>query len=351
MAAHFTRRFSPLTTRLRAACCALLLVSAWASAETLALREDHPDRYVVKSGDTLWDISGRFLAQPWRWPEIWGVNPQVGNPHLIYPGDVLRLVWTADGPRLVRDGMGDSGRLSPRVRVTPITDPIPALPLSRVRQFLEEAIVIRDADVRRYPYVVEGDDARVVNGGGDIVYARRTQGQNGQRFDLFRLGEPYVDPDTGEHLGYAALHVADGELLEAGDPARLHLRRARREVLPRDVLIPEAARALMPNFYPHPPGAPVAGRILSVVDGVSQIGQYSVVVLNRGRRDGLESGHVLAVKQRTRRTPDPVDGDTVLITGQPAGHVMVFHVFERVSYALVMAATRPIHLHDEVCNP
>lgn len=348
---HFTRQLSRVATGLGVVCLAMALFAASARAETLALREDHPDRYVVRRGDTLWDISGHFLTQPWRWPEIWGVNPQVSNPHLIYPGDVLHLIWTADGPRLTLDGAGGNGHLSPEVRITPITDPIPALPLHRIRQFLEEAIVIRDDDLRHFPYIVEGDDARVVNGGGDFVYARHAVGKPGQLFDIFRLGEPYVDPDTGEHLGYAALHVADGELLTPGDPAQVHLKRARREVLPRDVLIPEAARALTPNFYPHPPGTAVAGTILAVVDGVSQIGQYNVVVLNRGRVDGLEAGHVLAVSQHTRSARDPVDGDMVMIEGQDAGHLMLFHVFERVSYALVMNASRPIHVHDEVRTP
>lgn len=334
---------------------ALLLVLACvpaARAETLALAPDHPERYVVQRGDTLWDISGHFLRQPWRWPELWSVNPQVENPHLIYPGDVLRLVWTTDGPRLVRDGAGGGTlKLSPRVRETPITEPIPAIPLGKIRAFLERAVVLRSDDLARFSYVVEGPDARVVSAHGDRVHARHVEDPDGTQYDLFRLGEPYIDPDTGEHLGFAALHVGEGELTRAGDPGQVLVRRSSREILPRDVLIPQVRTPLIPYFYPHAPDHDVGGRIMAVVDGVTQIGQFDIVVLNRGAREGLEVGHVLGVNQSLRAIPDPVTQERVVLSGAPAGHVMVFHVFERVAYALVMDASRPMHVRDELGLP
>lgn len=330
---------------------AACLLAPWAWAETLALRPDHPERYVVQRGDTLWDISGRFLSKPWRWPELWGVNPQVENPHLIYPGDVLRLVWTEDGPRLVRGGEGGTVRLSPQVRETPIRDPIPAIPLAKIRPFLESAVVLHSTDVSRFSYVVEGPDARVLSGHGDRVYARRVNAPKGTRYDLFRVSTPYVDPDTGEHLGYAALYIGEGALAEPGDPGVVRVARSQREVLPRDLLIPQARTPLIPYFYPHAPTHSLAGRIIDVVDGVTQIGQFDIVVLNRGVREGVEVGHVLAVAQQQRLTTDPVSFETLTVGGDPAGYVMVFHVFERVSYALVVGAERPMHLHDEVRTP
>jgi hypothetical protein len=330
----------------------LLLVSAsLARAETLALAPDHPERYVVQRGDTLWDISGRFLAQPWRWPEIWGVNPQVENPHLIYPGDVLRLVWTADGPRLVRDGTDGTVRLSPQVRETPITEPIPAVPLAKIRPFLESAVVLRSDELERFAYVVEGPNSRVVSGHGDRVYARRVEDAPDTQYDLFRLGPPYVDPDSGEHLGYAAVHIGTGALSRPGDPGVVFVKTSRREVLPRDILIPQTNEPLIPYFYPHVPRADLAGRIIAVVDGVTQIGQFDIVVLNRGARDGVELGHVLEVRQRRRLTADPVTREAVPVGGESAGHLMVFHVFDRLSYGLVVDAQAPMHLHDEARTP
>ena len=336
-------------------CRSLIAVLAmWpllAPADQLALRPDRPDVYVVVRGDTLWDISGRFLEKPWRWPELWGVNPQIANPHLIYPGDRLRLVMTADGPRLVRDGAASGpGSLGPKVHATPLDTAIPAIPLKHIRAFLEEAVVLHSNQKSDFAYVASAADEHLAVGGGDRVYGRNTPAQAGEALDIFRIGDAYRDPDTGENLGFNALYIGQATVQRSGDPATLGVTKSRREVLAGDVMIP-ADDSLLQAAYTPRAAQGVRGRIIGVIDGVSQIGQHSVVVLSRGKRDGLELGHVLQVNQVPSPVDDPVTRERVQPPSDPAGTVMVFRLFDRVSYALVMNATQPMHLLDEVSAP
>ncbi len=339
-----------MTRLYRSLICLLALWPLLASASDLELRPDHPDVYVVVRGDTLWDISGRFLAKPWYWPQLWGVNPQIANPHLIYPGDRLRLVMTADGPRLVRDGGGPDS-LSPQVRASHIDTAVPAIALKDIRAFLEEAVVLRSNQLRDFAYVASAADEHLVVGGGDRVYGRQTSAEAGQLLDIYRISNAYRDPESGEALGYSALYIGRASVQRPGDPATLAVTKARREVLAGDVLIPTDDSLLQASYAPHAPAAPLRGHIISVVDGVSQIGQHSVVVLSRGQRDGLELGHVLQVRQVQAPIDDPVTRQRLRPPTEPAGTVMVFRLFERVSYALVMTATRPMHVLDEVTPP
>lgn len=340
-------------TRLCRSLIALLV--AWpllAAADELTLRPDHPDVYVVVRGDTLWDISGRFLEKPWHWPELWGVNPQIANPHLIYPGDRLRLVMTADGPRLVRDGAtGGPGSLGPKVRATPLDTAIPAIPLRHIRAFLEEAVVLHSNRSADFAYVASAADEHLAVGGGDRVYGRNTAAQEGEQLDIFRIGDAYKDPETGEQLGYNGLYIGQAKVHKTGDPTTLGVTRSRREVLAGDVLIPADDALLQASYVPRAPAAPVRGHIIGVIDGVSQIGQHSVVVLSRGKRDGLELGNVLQVGQVPPPIHDPIARQQVQPPSDPAGTVLVFRLFDRVSYALVMTATRPMHVLDEVSSP
>lgn len=333
----------------------LLLLVTWplfTAADELTLRPDHPDVYVVVRGDTLWDISGRFLEKPWRWPELWGVNPQVANPHLIYPGDRLRLVMTADGPRLMRDGMaGGPGSGGPRIRSTPLDTAIPAIPLKHIRAYLEEAVVLHSNRSADFAYVASAADEHLAVGGGDRVYGRNTTAQEGAQFDIFRIGDVYKDPETGEQLGYNGLYLGQAEVHRTGDPATLGVTRSRREVLAGDILIPAEEGLLQATYGPRAPAGPMRGHIIGVIDGVSQIGQHSVVVLSRGKRDGLELGHVLEVGQVPPLIHDPVARQQLQPPSDPAGAVMVFRLFDRVSYALVMTATGPMHVLDEVSSP
>ncbi|RMG28819.1 MAG: LysM peptidoglycan-binding domain-containing protein [Gammaproteobacteria bacterium] len=331
----------------------LTVLSAWpAWAGDVVLNPHHPERYVVVPGDTLWDIAKRFLRDPWLWPEIWYVNPQIENPHLIYPGDVLYLTWVNGKPqlRLQRGGGHPTVKLSPRVRVEPIRRAIPAIPIDAIRQFLTRPLVVGEHDLDRAGYIVDSPDEHLVTGAGDRVYARGIDPRHG-RYDLFEPGDPYVDPATGEILGYAAEYRGTASVERFGDPATLRLEHTTREIAIGDRLLPQNLEDVSVTFFPHAPARKVAGQIISVVDGVTQIGQYQVVVINRGVREGLEPGHVLRVLQAGRTIRDPVAGGKVTLPDEDAGLLLVFRTFDRVSFGLVMEARRPMHLGDKVVSP
>ncbi|WP_020650995.1 LysM peptidoglycan-binding domain-containing protein [Solimonas variicoloris] len=324
-----------------------------APSAAVALRSDAPLRYVVKKGDTLWGIAGHFLEQPWQWPEIWYVNDQVKNPHLIYPGDVLTLVWRDGRPMIVAaDGVSaDVDYLSPRVRELPLDQAIPAIPLDAIRDFLKNPRLVDADELRQAPYVLSFVDPHVVEGTGSLLYLQNVPARGDTRWDTVRLGQKFVDPDSGEVLGWEGTPVGGIEIRQFGSPATGLVTDSEREVRAGDRLIKPQIETLAANFYPHAPAHKVGGRILSVYDGVSQIGQYQVVTLNRGARNGIEPGHVLSILQANRNARDPYTGKLVRLPELYAGTLMVFKVESRVSYALVLKAMREIHTLDRVEKP
>ena len=320
-------------------------------AATPELRSDHPDRYVVVKGDTLWDISAKFLRDPWYWPEIWQVNPQIANPHLIYPGDVLTLVYIDGKPRLMLER---SGKLSPRIRSEPLEEAIPTIPMDAIRPFLVGVQVVTQDEIDRAPYIVSSAGEHLITGAGDRVYVRGLGGGEQPRFNVFRPGGPYIDPETHEVLGFEAVHVGLADLQREGDPSTMLLSQTTREAVDGDRLLPVQEEPIRPFFTPRPPEQDVHGQIISVYDGLSQVGQYQVVALNRGARDGLEPGHVLAVYRAGELIKDQVTADpndTVQLPDERAGELMVFRTFDRVSFGLVMRATMAMHVLDKVTNP
>jgi hypothetical protein len=331
-----------------------------AEPEPPVIRDDAPVTYVVKKGDTLWDIATTFLTSPWRWPEVWHINPQVRNPHLIYPGDVLTLTYV-DGKPVVQVQDGVAGvppttlptvKLSPRVRVEPLERAIPTIPYDAISQFLSRPRVVTPEELRRAPYMISAQEEHLIGGPGYPVYVRGLNGGDVKDFVVVRLGEPYLNPeDPDDVLGYEAIHVADARLQRQGDPATVMLVRAKREALTGDRLLPADDGMLEQNYLPHPPVAEVEGRIVGVMGAVSQIGQFQVVAISKGVRDDMEPGHVLAIYQAGGLVRDPYTREEVRLPRERAGTLMVFRVFDRVSYALVMDATRAIHLHDVVTNP
>jgi len=324
-------------------------------ADTVALRADHPERYVVVKGDTLWDIAERFLKDPWVWPEIWQVNPQIANPHLIYPGDTITLVWVNGRPELRLERGHPTVKLSPQVRESRIDTAIPTIPIDAIRQFLNGSRVVGKEELDNAAYIVAAADEHVMSGAGDRVYVRKVnQNDNTKRYTVFRATKPYHDPGSNEVIGYEALYIGDAVVEASGDPTTMKLERTSREAITGDRLLPITQQEILHHYQPHPPKQPVRGQIISVIDGVTQIGQYQVVVLNLGEREGIEAGHVVAVYQTGETIRDVVSeapDDTVKLPNERAGIAMVFRTFQRVSYALVMNATRPIHLHDTVRNP
>ena len=316
--------------------------------ETPALREDAPIRYVVKKGDTLWGIANRYLIEPWQWPEIWVVNSQVRNPHLIYPGDELLLIWRDGRPRVERELPAD--RLSPQVRESDLGEAIPTIPIEAIRDFLRSPRLVTLDQLKSAPYVLDFVDLHIVGGAGDGAFVKKLK-SGGNVWDVVRLGERYVDPDSKELLGYEAIPVAEADVREFGDPGTVMLRRSFRESKPGDYLIKPLSESFDSNFYPHAPAQPVDARILSVFDGVSQIGQYQVVALSRGAVDGLEAGHVLDILQSGRSAKDPYGSRYVQLPDTYAGQMLVFKTEQRVSYALVMSAIREVHVLDKAVNP
>ncbi len=347
----FIRR--PAAMLMAAALFTAMAGASLAQQEGPVLRDTHPERYVVKSGDTLWDISAMFLRDPWYWPEIWYANPQVENPHLIYPGDVLTLVYVDGRPQL-RLERGAAARLSPRVREEALDEAITTIPREVIAPFLGRGVVLEKRQYERLPYVVAFDEGRLLGASGNDVYVRNVRGSAGTGYSLVRAGAKLVDPDDGDVVGYEGTFIADGTLRREGDPGTLRINASAREAREGDRLV-DGTGSLPLDFQPRPPSKAIDGRIIHVVDGVTQIGQYQVVVLNRGQRDGLEPGHVLTAWRAGEKVPDRVDGGLidrkVRLPDEPAGTVMVFRTWERISYALVMQAVRPIHVLDKVRNP
>lgn len=329
-----------------------MLLAGWVQAATPTVRDDAPARYTVARGDTLWDIAGRFLDHPWQWPSVWRGNPQIDDPHWIYPGDVVYLYRENGEPRLgLERGQGGVVHLSPKVREVPRRQAVPPLPLDKVQRFLEANRVVDPRVLDGAPYVIAGDDRRIISGAGDRIYVRGDL-PPGERFGIYRPGERYVDPDTGEFLGLELETLGEARLLNRnGDVARFRVTNSRQEIRDGDTLLPMESLPVTPEFQPHAPGHPVEGRILSVPGGVQFIGRLDVVALDLGRREGLSQGAVLAVEQQGETVTDPQTDESVQLPGEDAGWLMVFRVYDRVSYALVMHATRSLAVGDRVHAP
>ena len=318
--------------------------------EPVPLADGAPNEYVVQVGDTLWDISSTFLKDPWFWPEIWYVNPEIENPHLIYPGDVLALVYIDGEPRIT-NVRASTYRMSPQARVTPLTEAITSIPYEDVAAFLSSGVVLERNQADSLPYLLATRGDHMLASAGNEIYVRGVnESVPGARYTIVQVGEPLVDPDDNRLIGYQGITVADGTLRRVGDPATVAVTDSVQEAKPGDRLLPEAVDVPL-NFFPRSPSSPIEGRIVSVVGGVTQIGQYQVVVLNRGTNNGLSVGDVLDVWQTGETIDDRFGGGSVRLPDEQAGTIMVFKTYDRISYGLVMEATQAIHVHDTVRNP
>jgi len=347
-------RKSKLNIRLRMTTIALVASMVFGSLAALSqdrtpLAEGAPDEYVVQVGDTLWDIAATFLNDPWYWPEIWYVNPEIENPHLIYPGDVLGLVYIDGAPR-VTNVRGSSYRLSPEARVTPLDEAISSVPYDSISAFLSTGVVLQEDQVEELPYIVAAKGEHLIAAAGNTVYVRGTSAEPGSRFNIVHVGEKLVDPDDNHLIGYHGVLIGEGTLRRSGDPGAFAITMSKREAKQGDLLIPASVEIPM-NFFPKAPSSTIDGRIIHVVDGVTQIGQYQVVVLNRGMNDGLAVGDVLTAFQAGEVVRDKVAGGSVRLPEEDAGTIMIFKSYDEISYGLVMEATQAIHVLDHVRNP
>ena len=325
-----------------------------------------PMHYTVKRGDTLWGIASMYLKDPWLWPEVWIINPQVPNPHLIYPGDKLALAYGAGGRIQVRLEEAGVARLDPRLRSDPLATAVPTIPYSAIAAFLSRPTLMSWDEIRHAPYVLAFRDMHQVAGNDIEIYVRNLQGAENSRFAVMHIATPLVDPDDGKVLGYEGIYTGTALVKRSGEPAKAVLIDPARETLAGDRLM-SSDNQVPTNFTPAVPSTQVHGRIMDVVGGTDLVGQYYVVAINRGKQHGIEPGSVLAVDQEGDTVRDfYVDGHSIMnntsgfatsfvphvkLPNERAGTLLVFKVYDRMSYGLIVGASNIIHIGAPVHNP
>ena len=321
--------------------------------EPLTLNSDVPLTYTVKPGDTLWDISTLFLRDPWRWQELWAGNPQVDNPHLIYPGDELRLIWEDGIPRLVR-AQQSVVKLSPTMRPSPLDLAIPPISRQHIDPFLRQHRVAEVKALESAPYIVSGDDGRLISGVGDTVYGTGAWHED-RSFRLVRRLGKLTDPVSGEGLGIFVSDIGEA-MLHDGEAtaglAAMTVTEMREEIRIGDRMLPVTEAALDTVFQPQAPSTSVDNAfMIAVAGGVTQIGVLDIVVINKGERDALRVGDVLAIDQAGQEVKDPISAKMVRLPDTRAGVLMVIAVYDRASFGLVLEATRALRVGDKLVNP
>ena len=362
-----------------------MVTAAVCAAGAAQLRNGHPDSYTVRRGDTLWGISAKFLAKPWLWPEIWQANPQVHNPHLIYPGDVLNLSLINGNPGL---------KLEPSVHRE--AEPVPAIPLEALQTFLKDLRVMDSGVVSKAPYVVAMEENQLASTSGQNIYVRGLDSQPGQRWAIVRPEHMFRGYDDGSggtaiygddlyanaalvrspweedfnngsghylrgrDMGVEVKVVGTAEVLRAGDPSTLLVLDSTTEIHKGDRLMPVDDHPYDPYFFPHPPKSlPRDGRVIAFTGAMDAVGPRQVVALSAGSQDGVDNGTTFSIWQPGENIHDDVAGDSwrrgvgprVTLPAEYIGHVMVFRTFEHVSYGLVMDGLRPVKKGDLLRMP
>jgi hypothetical protein len=346
-------------------------------SQTVVYEPESPQTYIVQEGDTLWDISTIFLRDPWFWPEIWFKNPQVENPHLIYPGDTLAIVYVggerkvqllsrgADGSVLARGADGSvpsqtAGglkvvKINPRLRTTSIDATIPSIPIESISHMLERPLIIDEETLNQSAYVLSSLDNHLINSVNDTLYVRKLDTTKGiGRYHIYRPHRPLLDPITNELLGYEALYVGESRLLLRGDPASVKVTTSEREILRDDRVMPIDTSSFERDFFPKPPSTDVSGEIVALVDSISMSGAFQTIAINLGNRDGIETGNILRIRRNGNVVPDKNEKDpnfTVTLPDEKIGMAMVIRSYEKMSYALIMEAAMPISIKDYVESP
>jgi len=345
-----------------------------ATGSQIPLTADAPEEYTVKSGDTLWDISKLFLRDPWYWPEIWYVNAQIQNPHLIYPGDMLKLVYVNGQPRLTMARRGGNGpeaglsgtnKLKPQVRREALSRAITSLPYEVIAGFAGRPTLLDKSQVNSAPYVVALRDGHLIGGMGNEIYARGLQDAAVEtRFSVIHVDGELRDPETRDVLGYTGIYVGSGPIAMAGKTAKLVLTDSAQEALQGDKLFPESTQ-INADFVPHAPTKDIDATVIGV-RSLSVMGAYQLIALNRGSKAGLEAGHVLALTQRGTTVRDKYSrggldagqsslggprSKKVRLPDERIGVAMIYKTSDRMSYALIMESSRAIHDGDSAINP
>jgi hypothetical protein len=373
-------------------CC----LSFHLNAQEVELKKNHPERHVVVKGDTLWGISSKFLKDPWLWPKVWKLNrAQIKNPHLIYPGDVVFLDYSSGKPQLKL--LRETITLQPGVVEEPLEKTaVPTIPLNVIAPFLSQPLVIEKDQLANSPRIIAGQDNRVVLSPGTKIYINKIEEEDGLDWFVYRPGQTLVDPDSKETLGVEATYLGDARMTKYGEPASATITNAKEEIFIKDRLVPAGNDAIT-NFVPHAPESDIRGRIIKIYGGLAEAGPESIIAISRGAQDGLEIGHVLAINRYGRVIKDPepskesadksdakpklkelnfevskdADGKPVVnfekkaekndglalepgmikLPDERVGLMMVFRVFDRVSYGIIMQASEPINNKDAVQTP
>jgi hypothetical protein len=322
--------------------------------ETLPqIRSDAPDQYVIVKGDTLWGISGKFFKDPWRWPYIWGMNKDaIKDPHWIYPGETI-VLDRANGTLSIGGksaaSHGEIIRLSPQMRPGESTrNAISSIPSAAIEPFLSQPLVVADALLAGSPTVVGLPEDRVIAGNGDVMYASGLTEEQGKKWQVFRPGKTLIDPDSKEVLGHEAIYLGSAEVSEFANVSRLVITHADQEINPGDRLVAPAA-TVAHTYLPRAPENQINATVISIYGGVTQAGQNTVITLNKGERDGVQSGHVLALSSKGGTVKS--EGKNLALPDEHNGLLFVFRVFDKVSYALVMQTRLPVQLLDHAQTP
>ncbi len=331
-----------------------LFTAAFASLVLLfsasPIQAEEPTRYTVKKGDTLWDISARFLEKPWLWPELWEQNKHIENPHLIYPDDVLLI--SSSSIRLVRNSRIQNFKLSPQIRETSIHEAITTIEPSAIVSFLSQSIVIEGDDLEEAGRVLRGTNDEIVLGRNSRFYATNLPASPAVQYQIFRLGRKITDVSGNVSYGIEGVHLGTASLIESHDEvAILEIETANQEVRPGDRLVPVEEPVALPRYFPRAPETPVDSRILMIPKGVNEAARRDIVMISGGSAEQLEPGHVLEIYSHKGSLKDPVTGELVLLPDLKVGTAMVFKTYEQISYAILMETTRAIKIGDRASSP
>ena len=328
----------------------LLLAILSFAACAATLKSNFPQRYVVQEGDTLWDIAGKYLDKPWEWKEIWRDNPQIKNPRHLHPGAVLEMKFFDGKPALVMTRRG-TYKLSPQVRPQPALRAIPTIPLNELKPFLNGSLVFDQEEFRDFSYIVALDGEHLVAAPGQQVYVRYLRPAPTPHYGFYRFRHTYRDPITHEFLGVSANYVGTGDLVAKGNPATLVVKEALDTIEVKDYVMPNTPDEFAMYFDPRAPSKPINGIIIDMFNSIDYSGSQQVVVINRGKSDGLRDGDVLAVYRNPKGVRDLVAHDEVVVPPKRVGEILIFRRFNRVSFGLVMSSTEFMEKLFLVQNP